>query len=372
MGDEIMKIVHIADLHLGKMLHQYNLIDIQRELLENIIDYVSHHEIDAVIIAGDVYDRSVPSQEAVNLLNHFLSELITRLHKKVFMISGNHDSADRLNFASAILEEQGLFIETYLKEKIAFHQEGNIRFYMLPFVKPVHIKQVFEDAPTDNYHNALAYYLSKQEIDPSYKNILITHQFVGHKSQTSESELTLSIGGTEIIDPDIFDAFDYVALGHLHAPQYVKRETVRYSGSLGTYSFDEAKGKKSFVVVDIDDMHIEEVELQSRQKVRIIRGMFDELRSHTSNKDDLLSIELEDDHMIPHAMDLLREVYPHVLKLSYVKLIGDASTSMGKVHAIEKMNMMDLYKTFYQAMCNQQLDEKDQKIIETIWEEGTK
>ena len=367
-----MKFLHLADLHLGKMLHQYNLIDIQKELLNNFLDYISTHDIDAIVIAGDVYDRSVPSQEAVNLLNQFLSQLIMTYHKKVFMISGNHDSSDRLNFASAILEEQGLFIETHLKEKMAYYEEDHVRFYMLPFVKPVHIKQLFEEAPTDNYHDALAYYLSKQDIDSNYTNILITHQFVGHKSQTSDSELTLSIGGTEIIDPDLFDQFDYVALGHLHAPQYVKRETIRYSGSLGTYSFDEAHHKKSFVVVNCDDLSIEEVELTASQKVRVLRGLFDDLRHQSINENDLISIELEDDHIIPHAMELLREVYPHVLKLSYIKLIGDASTSMGKVHAIEKMNMMDLYKTFYKAMCNQSLEEKDQKIIETIWEEGTK
>ena len=253
-----MKFVHIGDIHLGKTLHQYNLINNQRELLIQILSYMDKHDIRLLLIAGDVYDRSTPSQEAVNLLDEFLTLAITKYNIKVLMISGNHDSSDRLNFASSILRKKGLYIETYLKEKMEYVEIEDTRFYLLPYFKPGQVRVMF-DTDVKTYDEAMKYYLSLQNIDKNRKNVLITHQFIGGHSMTSESEVLLSVGGSEIIGSDHFDDFDYVALGHLHAPQKVSRETMRYSGSLMRYSFDEVKQKKSIVVVDFHPDTLQQV-----------------------------------------------------------------------------------------------------------------
>lgn len=232
-----MKFVHIADLHLGKVLHQYSLLHVQRELLFELLEFMDCEDIRVLVIAGDIYDRFIPSQEAVNLLDEFLSQALLNYHIEVLMISGNHDSSDRMHFASSILSQRGLHIETYLKEQMEFVEKGQTRFYLLPFVKPSQVKNLYQVDEIYNYQEALSLYLSHQKIDKDYTNILVTHQFVGHASITSESEIPLSVGGSEIIDASLFDDFDYVALGHLHAPQKVSRETLRYSGSLMRYSF---------------------------------------------------------------------------------------------------------------------------------------
>lgn len=369
-----MKLIHIADLHLGKMLHQYSLIDIQKELLDQIMTFANENDADGLIIAGDIYDHSIPSQEAVNLLNTFLNQLITVYHKKVYMISGNHDSSDRLNFASRILENQGLYITTHLHEEIHFVQEGDTRIYLLPFVKPSTIHHLFEDAPNENYNEALQYYLSKQKIDDHYNNILVTHQFVGHASQTSDSELTLSVGGTEVIDPDIFSSFDYVALGHLHAPQYVKRETIRYSGSLARYSFDEVHQEKGFVFINTEDMSYQIIPQKPTIDVAVYRGRYEDFLKGQiiERKEDLLSIELTDDKIIPHAIDQLRLLYPHVLQLTYPHMLESNNLSLKHIEKIEKMDLVDLYKDFYEAMTSQSLETQEETIIKELLEGGEK
>ena len=252
-----MKFVHIADLHLGKVIHQYSLLDIQRELLFELLEVMDQQDIRLLVIAGDIYDRFIPSQEAVNLLDEFLSKALLHYHIKVLMISGNHDSSDRMHFASSILSSQGLYIETYLKEQMECIEIEDVRFYLLPYIKPTNVRMLYQIDELKTYQEALQLYMSHQNIDKNFKNILITHQFVGGTSQTSESEMPLSVGGSEIIDASLFADFDYVALGHLHAPQKVSRETIRYSGSLMRYSFDEVKQNKSFVIIDTSDMSIQ-------------------------------------------------------------------------------------------------------------------
>lgn len=219
-----MKFVHIGDLHLGKVIHQCSLLSIQRELLFELLDEMNQRNIRLLVIAGDIYDRLIPSQEAVNLLDEFLTKALLTYHIEVLMISGNHDSSDRLHFASSLLVKNGLHIETYLKEKMVYVEKENVRFYLLPFVKPSQVRMLYPDQEIHTYQEALAYYLSKQSLDHDYQNILVTHQFVGHSSITSESEVPLSVGGSEIIDASLFDDFDYVALGHLHA---LKRSNVK-------------------------------------------------------------------------------------------------------------------------------------------------
>ena len=366
-----MRFVHVGDLHLGKVIHQNSLLEIQRELLFELLSYMDNEDIRLLVIAGDVYDRYIPSQEAVNLLDEFLSEATMTYHIEVLMISGNHDSADRLHFASSLLQKEGLFIETYLKEELAYVEKDNVRFYLMPFAKPSQIKHMYDLETMPTYQEAFEIYLSHQSLDKSYKNIMITHQFVGHSSITSDSEMPMSVGGSEVLSASLFDDFDYVALGHLHAPQAVTRETMRYSGSLMRYSFDETSQKKSITIVDTDDMSISFYELHPSMNLEKYKGTFDELMNpdFINKKDDFLAFELEDDMLIPHAIDKLRVLYPHLLQITYTYLMKQESQKVNQsIHQIEKVNMPDLFKEFYYEMKNQELNEKQMEVVENMLE----
>ena len=314
-----MKFVHVADLHLGKIIHQYSLLDIQRKLLDELLDYMNEQAIKVLVIAGDVYDRSVPSSEAVSILDDFLSKAVIDNHIKVLMISGNHDGHERLHFASTLLKKQGLYIETEVHEDFQPVIIDDVNFYLLPFIKPSVIRQLYDDDTITTYQDALEKYLSHQNIDTNKKNVLVTHQFVGKNSIISDSEVTLTVGGTEIIDASLFDDFDYVALGHLHAPQKVKRETIRYSGSLMRYSFDEVKQNKSICIVDTDYFSISFHSLNPYMDLRQYQGLYEDCMKDDfiERKDDLISLELLDHKIVPHAIDHLRALYPHILQISY-------------------------------------------------------
>ena len=366
-----MKFVHIADLHLGKVLHQYSLLHVQRELLFELLEFMDCEDIRVLVIAGDIYDRFIPSQEAVNLLDEFLSQALLNYHIEVLMISGNHDSSDRMHFASSILSQRGLHIETYLKEQMEFVEKGQTRFYLLPFVKPSQVKNLYQVDEIYNYQEALSLYLSHQEIDKDYTNILVTHQFVGHASITSESEIPLSVGGSEIIDASLFDDFDYVALGHLHAPQKVSRETLRYSGSLMRYSFDEVKQDKSFVVVDTEDMSVHLHHLHPSQTLQKYTGTFAQFMDpqFISHKEDYLAFELEDQKLIPHAIDQLRILYPHLLQITYTYLFNQQTKqSFQTIQTIEKMDTKSLFQKFYYDVKNIELDDEQMKIVNDLLE----
>jgi len=359
-----MKFVHIADLHLGKVIHQYSLLSIQKQLLNDLLDYMSQEKIKVLVIAGDVYDRSIPPQEAVSLLDEFLSRAILDEKITVFMISGNHDSHERLNFASSLLKRQGLYIETKVKEKMTPIIIDNVSFYLLPFFKPTVIKELYQE-DISTYQDALQTYLKHQNIDQSKKNILITHQFVGKNSITSESEMTISVGGSEIVDVSLFDDFDYVALGHLHTPQKVSRETIRYSGSLMRYSFDEVKQNKSITIVDTNDFSLSFYSLKPSMDICQYQGTYEECMKEDfiDKKDDLISLQLLDKQIVPHAIEHLRELYPHLLQISYPYFLQNNQIIKGHITHVETMEIPELFHKFYQYVMNEQLDEELEKII---------
>ena len=367
-----MKFVHIGDLHLGKVIHQYSLLDIQRELLFELLSYMDQSDIRTLVIAGDIYDRLIPSQEAINLLDEFLNDALLKYHIDVLMISGNHDSSDRLHFASSLLSKTGLHIETYLKEQITYVEKENVRFYLLPFVKPSHVKNLYQLDEVKSYQEALEIYMKHQSIDDHYCNILVTHQFVGSSSITSDSEVPLSVGGSEIIDASLFQDFDYVALGHLHAPQKVSRETIRYSGSLMRYSFDEVKQKKSIVIVDTEDMSIELHELHPSRTLEKYTGTFAELMNpeYINKKDDILAFELEDETIIPHAIDQLRVLYPHLLQMTYTYLLKRSDSTQKNIASLEEVNMNTLFSQFYYNMKAIELNDEQIQIVNSLLEEA--
>lgn len=368
-----MKFLHIADLHLGKILLQQNLLPLQNELLDNIVTHMNTANIPVLVIAGDIYDRSVPSSEAIAILNAFLYRLIIQHHKKVLIISGNHDSSERLRFASDLLEQQGLYIVTYPPKVITPIVIDNVSFYLVPFFKPSYIRYLYNDDRIHTYQEAFSTYLKHQNIDTSKANVLVTHQFVAGTKEpvTSDSEAILSVGGSEIIDPSTFDDFDYVALGHLHASQKMKRETVRYSGSLMKYSFDEVNQTKGMVEVEIENKVVtyKVIPLQPSRDLKKYQGSFESFLNPATItlKEDYISFALEDTMMIPNAIDKLRQIYPNVLQITYPHMLQQSHDVKTKASTqFESLTIDTLFKEFYNNMTGEELSEDLTKIVQKM------
>lgn len=369
-----MRFLHISDIHLGKLLFQQNLLEIQIDLLNQIIDYLVDNDIDVLIMAGDIYDRSVPSNEAIEALNDFLSSLILKHHKKVLMIAGNHDSATRLSFASGLLKQEGLYIEAFVQDEMKPVVIDGVNFYLLPFFKPSYIRYLYNDESIVTYQDAFAAYMKRQKINLDETNILITHQFIAGNKEVikSESEAILSVGGSEIIDVSLVKQFDYVALGHIHAPQQISRDTIRYSGSLMRYSFDEVKQKKSIVDVSIANKKVtyQLVELKPKQDLIKITGYFDEVMNYDNNHNDFIAIELLDTKIVPNAIDYLRKKYENVLQITYPNLISKQITNNTKADVgFEKLSSLELFEQFYEKIKGSKLDKEAKALVAEILKE---
>ena len=366
-----MRFVHISDIHLGKLLFQQNLLEIQADLLKQITNYLVENEIDVLIMAGDIYDRSVPSNEAVEVLNDFLSSLILKHHKKVLMIAGNHDSAARLSFASGLLKHEGLYIEAHLQKEMKPIIIDGVNFYLLPFFKPSYYRYLFEDENIITYQDAFEAYLKRQNFDFKATNVLITHQFIAGNKEVvrSESEVVLSVGGSEIIDVSLVEPFDYVALGHIHAPQKIAKETIRYSGSLMRYSFDEVLQQKSIVDVTIVDKKVsfKLVALKPKQNLIKFSGSFDEIMNLEDNHHDFIAVELLDTMIVPNAIDYLRTKFTNVLQITYPNLISQQIKNNTKAdQGFEKLSSLELFAQFYQKIKGVLIDDKSKAIITKI------
>lgn len=369
-----MRFLHISDIHLGKLLFQQNLLEIQIDLLNQIIDYLVDNDIDVLIMAGDIYDRSVPSNEAIEALNDFLSSLILKHHKKVLMIAGNHDSATRLSFASGLLKQEGLYIEAFVQEEMKPVVIDGVNFYLLPFFKPSYLRYLYNDESIVTYQDAFAAYMKRQKINLDETNILITHQFIAGNKEVikSESEAILSVGGSEIIDVSLVKQFDYVALGHIHAPQQISRDTIRYSGSLMRYSFDEVKQKKSIVDVSIANKKVtyQLVELKPKQDLIKITGYFDEVMNYDNNHNDFIAVELLDTKIVPNAIDYLRKKYENVLQITYPNLISKQITNNTKADVgFEKLSSLELFEQFYEKIKGSKLDKEAKALVAEILKE---
>ena len=369
-----MRFLHTSDIHLGKLLFQQNLLEIQIDLLNQIIDYLVDNDIDVLIMAGDIYDRSVPSNEAIEALNDFLSSLILKHHKKVLMIAGNHDSATRLSFASGLLKQEGLYIEAFVQDEMKPVVIDGVNFYLLPFFKPSYIRYLYNDESIVTYQDAFAAYMKRQKINLDETNILITHQFIAGNKEVikSESEAILSVGGSEIIDVSLVKQFDYVALGHIHAPQQISRDTIRYSGSLMRYSFDEVKQKKSIVDVSIANKKVtyQLVELKPKQDLIKITGYFDEVMNYDNNHNDFIAVELLDTKIVPNAIDYLRKKYENVLQITYPNLISKQITNNTKADVgFEKLSSLELFEQFYEKIKGSKLDKEAKALVAEILKE---
>ena len=376
-----MKLMHLSDLHLGKLVLEQSMIDDQKYILNQIIDIVKKEKVDIVLIAGDVYDKSIPTIEAVNLFSNFLTKLY-KLKVLVFVISGNHDSKDRLSFGNELFVYNGIYIEGIFNGNLRCEtindKYGKLNIYMLPFIKPVEIKRFYRDEIIDTYEDAIKCILKHSSINKSERNIIMVHQFVtslGEDVIRSDSE-SISLGGIDNIDVTLFKDFDYVAMGHIHGPQKVGRETVRYSGSPLKYSFSEVNQKKSVCIIEFNskgDINISKIPLIPIRDMRVIKGPFDKLISkeiiNLENKNDYLDVILTDDDYIINAIGKLRKFYPNILKLEYENKIS--SNEILDNIDIDKNNMfpIDLFSEFYKMQNGIELSTKKKKIIEEVIKE---
>lgn len=375
-----MKLIHLSDLHLGKRVNEYSMLEDQEYILKRIINIVDDEMPDGVIIAGDVYDKSVPSAEAVQLFDDFLVRLAKR-EIEVFVISGNHDSPERIAFASRIMDAGGIHMSpVYTGDivPISMHDEyGEVDVYMLPFVKPVHVRRFCEDEVT-TYTEAIKHAVLKMNINPNNRNVLVTHQFVTG-ARRSESE-EISVGGTDNVDASVFDDFDYVALGHIHSPQNCGSDKIRYCGTPLKYSFSEAKDKKSVTVVELaqkGNVTYRTVELVPKHDLVELKGTYAELTlksfyENTTWQDDYTHITLTDEEDVPDAIGKLRTVYRRLMKLDYDNKRTRSNAEISGTADIESKSPLELFSDFYALQNNQLMNEEQagfmQELIQNIWE----
>lgn len=372
-----MKLVHLSDLHIGKRLHERSFVDDQKHILNQILEICKREQPDAVLIAGDVYDKSIPSGEAVTLFDEFLFAL-SELGKDVFIISGNHDSPERLSFGGRLMERAKIHLSPIYNgtvEPISLSDEfGEVKIYMLPFIKPTHVRQHFEEETIESYTDAMRVAIEKMHVDPSQRNVIITHQFITNAATCDSEEV--SVGGTDQVDARVFDDFDYVALGHIHGPQWVERETIRYCGTPLKYSFSEAAHKKSVTVVELEEKGnttIREIPLVPLHDMVEIRGKFAELTDPLYYKKEALQnsyvrVILTDEDDIMEGAARLRQCYPLFLSMSYDNTRTRATGSvMGS--ATEKTDPFEIFCEFFKQQNGADLNEEQAAYMGKILEE---
>ena len=373
-----MKFLHLADLHLGKRVNGFSMLEDQAHILRQILAILDDEQPDGVLIAGDVYDKSVPSVEAVELLDGFLTELRAR-GVPVLLISGNHDSPERLAFGGRVMDSCGIHISPVYDGALApvtlQDAFGPVHVWLLPFVKPAHVRRWFPDADIESYTDAMAEAVAHMDIDTAARNVLVTHQFVTGGTCSGSEEL--SVGGTDNVDSGVFAPFDYVALGHLHGAQHIGRETIRYAGSPLKYSFSEARQHKSVTVVTLGEksaVDVRTVPLTPLRDLREIRGSYDELTArsfyeHTTYRSDYLHLILTDEQDVFDAMSRLRTIYPYLMTLDYDNARTRAAGGMSVPAETERRTPPELFEALYQRQNHRPMSEVQRAYIAQLMEQ---
>ena len=378
-----MVFLHLGDLHLGKSLCDYDLIEDQKYILDRILDICDKESVDGVMIAGDVYDKSIPSEAATNLLDYFLVSLAKK-GIKVFMVSGNHDSDDRLNFGSSLFTSNEIYISSIfdgtLHRETLVSGDTVIDVYMLPFVKASQVKHFFPDADIDNYDDAVRTVISNTDIDPNHKNILVAHQFVAGTGEDpafggSESVGTQSVGLVEKIGYDCFDAFDYVALGHIHSPQRVGRDEVRYSGSPLKYSLSEVNNEKTVPLITVSDeekIKIELIPLKPMRNLRHIKGTLKELldKKNVKAPDDFIYATLTDEDIVNDAMGIFRQIYPYTVHIDYDNSHTREIEQVDISRIAENKSFPELIGDFYRKMYGCEISDEEMDVMRSVAREA--
>ena len=378
-----MKFLHLGDLHLGKTLFDFDLVEDQRYILDQILCIAEKESVDGVLIAGDVYDKSVPSEAATKLLDYFLMKLAQK-EIKVFMVSGNHDSDDRLNYGSTLFVSNQIFISAVfdgtLHRQSFAEEDTKINIYMLPFVKASQVRHYFPDEKIESYDDAVQTIIRNTDINKGNKNILVAHQFVSGKGEDpalagSESVGTQSVGLVEKIGYDCFDDFDYVALGHIHSPQKVGREEIRYAGSPLKYSLSEANNEKSVSLITVsaeERVKIELVPLKPMRNVRHIKGTLKELldKKNVKAPEDFIYATLTDEDIINDAMGIFQQVYPNTVRIDYDNSHTREIEQVDISKIAENKSFPELIGDFYRLMYGCEITEEEMDVMRTAAREA--
>ncbi|QXM06531.1 exonuclease SbcCD subunit D [Crassaminicella indica] len=371
-----MKILHTSDWHLGRILHGIHLTDDQAYILDQFVAFVKDYRPDVILVAGDIFDRAVPPIEAVNLLDEVVSKILIDFNIPMIMIAGNHDSPDRLEFGSRLMEGRGLSISgklfTPMKPIVLYDKYGPVNFYSVPFAEPAVVRDKLSDDTIHVHDTAMCKLIEyiKHGMDKNVRNVLIGHAFVAG-GEESESERPLSVGGSSVVNSSYFKDFDYVALGHLHRPQRIGSESIRYSGSLMKYSFSEANQKKGICFIEMDktgDVLVEEIELKPKRDLRCIEGYLNELldeAKYDQNKDDYLCVTLKDEGALLDPMGKLRKVYPNVLHIERHQLVSSGNLVRAD-RDFKKMSEVDLFASFYSQVADREFTDEYKKVFEEI------
>lgn len=377
-----MKFIHLSDLHIGKRVNEFSMFEDQEYIISEIIKIIDSEKPDAVLIAGDVYDKSIPPSEAVTLFDRFLC-LLSERNLQVFVISGNHDSPERLSFASRLIEKSGVHISPVYNGHIEPFQMkdeyGEVNIYMLPFIKPANVRRFFDDREIASYTDAVNAVISEMNVNGESRNVLITHQFVTGANRTESEEI--SVGGADNVDVSAFDDFDYVALGHLHRPQNCLSDRVRYCGTPLKYSFSEANDKKSVTIVELKEkgsLEVRTADLVPKHEMREIKGKYEELTArsfyeNTTYQMDYMHITLTDEEDIPDGVGKLRTIYHNLMKLDYDNKRTRSNSQITGAQKVEEKTPLELFEDFYELRNNQPMSEEQRayisSLIESIWEE---
>ena len=377
--------MHLADLHLGKRVNGFSMMEDQEYLLNRILEIMEEEQPDGLLIAGDVYDKTIPPAEAVRLMDDFLTAVAAK-HVPVFLISGNHDSAERVAFGHQLMQGSGIWISPVYDGTIRHHtledRWGEVNIYLIPFLRPSVVRSFFPDVEIEDYTDALRTIIEDLQVDTSRRNVVLAHQFVtaaGTLPETCDSE-QLSVGGLDRVDGSVFSPFDYTALGHLHGPQRVGSETIRYAGSPLKYSFSELHQKKSVTVAELrakGETEIRQIPLQPRREMIELRGTFEEILEEARKKGELQTdyyhMILTDETDVVDALSRLREYYPNIMLLDYDNRRTRSQKEVEQLDRVEERTPGELFAALYKQQNGQEMD-SDRKeyldgLIREIWEE---
>lgn len=377
--------MHLADLHLGKRVNGFSMMEDQEYILNRILEIMEEEQPDGLLIAGDVYDKTIPPAEAVRLMDDFLTAVAAK-HVPVFLISGNHDSAERVAFGHQLMQGSGIWISPVYDGTIRHHtledRWGEVNIYLIPFLRPSVVRSFFPDVEIEDYTDALRTIIEDLQVDTSRRNVVLAHQFVtaaGALPETCDSE-QLSVGGLERVDGSVFSPFDYTALGHLHGPQRVGSETIRYAGSPLKYSFSELHQKKSVTVAELrakGETEIRQIPLQPRREMIELRGTFEEILEEARKKGELQTdyyhMILTDETDVVDALSRLREYYPNIMLLDYDNRRTRSQKEVEQLDRVEERTPGELFAALYEQQNGQEMD-SDRKeyldgLIREIWEE---
>ena len=366
-----MRFLHLADLHIGKRVNGFSMIEDQKFVFEQVYNVIENEKIDGIIMAGDIYDKPVPSAEAVKLFDEMLTRLVS-MDLPIFVISGNHDSAERIGFGSDILSVAKVYMSRVYNgnlQKIELEDAyGKINVYLLPFIKPATVKNIYKEAEIKDYDEALAYVLSQEKIDETKRNVIVSHQFVTG-AMRSESE-EVSVGGLDNVSVENYDAFDYVALGHIHRAQQMGRESARYAGTLLKYSFSEENHNKSMTIVDLKEkgnIEIKEIPVKPLHDLKTIKGKFNEITSEEFykelKKEDYYRAVLTDEDDILNAIGKLKSIYPNLMSMEYDNTRTRSYSVIDNVETGESKSPLDYFEEFFEKQNGRKMSEKQRNYL---------